>query len=92
MSRMQKLSAVYDTATAMVHSLDNSRDKGCTNCGRRHPPRQFPAYGTTHGACGKQNHWASHCRIKNRNKRNTRSKLKAEVWHVQEIDEHKSVA
>lgn len=47
----------------------NSRDRqsklirNCYYCGRDHPRRQCPAYGTTCESCGEQNHWRSQCEI-----------------------------
>ena len=33
----------------------------CKNCGRNHPKKQCPAFGSQCHACGKHNHWASVC-------------------------------
>lgn len=75
MSHMQRLSAVHDDgATAAVHAFNgDSRSQECRQCGRQHPPKKCPAYGSTCGACGKKNHWAKLCRGKNRNKQRNSS-------------------
>ncbi|XP_014673091.1 PREDICTED: uncharacterized protein LOC106813467 [Priapulus caudatus] len=82
MSHMEKLSVVHRdnmaSGTASVHAFrrrdrahrGNDRDdtQNCRNCGKKHPQRKCPPYGTVCGACGITNHWAQCCMRKNRNK------------------------
>ena len=43
--------------TASSHNTSS-----CRNCGKRHPPKQCPAYGRKCNNCGKLNHYAKLCR------------------------------
>ncbi|XP_014673072.1 PREDICTED: uncharacterized protein LOC106813454 [Priapulus caudatus] len=71
LANMQKLKAVdEDSATASVMYVKKQfqSSKACRNCGRRHPPRKCPAYGSICSSCDKSNHWSQFCMSKNRHK------------------------
>ncbi len=44
----------------------------CKRCGRRHPPKQCPAYGKVCAKCKGQNHFAKQCFSKSRQSQNDR--------------------
>ena len=90
-AHMRKLTAVHDKDKENVHYFKQGKFVStCTRCGRKHPKQKekCPAYGSTCGACGKQNHWAKFCMSKDRHKQNgkkvqNKSRPKSEV-HVRE--------
>ena len=69
----------------MIHHVSQQSRKqirDCKFCGKSHPSRQCPAYGTKCKTCGRNNHWASVCRSNkhrrhgkdNRERRRSRSR------------------
>nr|XP_054752823.1 uncharacterized protein LOC129258608 [Lytechinus pictus] len=48
--------------------------KKCQNCGRSHPSKQCPAYGTQCRGCGGHNHWQKCCRKSSQGKKTTSGK------------------
>ena len=47
--------------------------QNCYYCGRDHPRKQCPAWGSTCESCGKANHWSSQCEIATQQRRRGRS-------------------
>ena len=46
------------------NTVQQKQTNQCLKCGRRHQPKQCPAYGTECRKCKKKNHWARQCRSK----------------------------
>ena len=42
----------------------NHRTHSCIFCGRQHPPKKCPAYGTVCRNCNKKNHWSKCCKLR----------------------------
>ena len=40
------------------------RTHSCIYCGRQHPPKKCPAYGTVCRNCNKKNHWSKCCKLR----------------------------
>ena len=94
-AHMRKLTAVHSQKDKEnVHYFKKSRhssQSACTRCGRSHPKQKekCPAYGSTCGACGKQNHWAKFCMFKDRHKQNGKQIQKKGKLESQDRDRSK---
>lgn len=57
-----------DTVRKKTHT-DGKWQSKCQNCGRTHPSKKCPAYGTTCRGCGGQNHWQKWCKKSSQEKK-----------------------
>ena len=63
--QLQTMSTDLKEAQA-ISAISRNRSKGrmihhCLFCGKDHPRKQCPAWGSTCENCGKMNHWKAHC-------------------------------
>ena len=62
MSTVQSSDTISEEASINALKGNQSQHKQCGNCGRKHPPRQCPAYKDECRACKRKGHWAKYCR------------------------------
>ncbi|GFW08332.1 transposon Tf2-9 polyprotein [Trichonephila clavipes] len=63
-SREQIRNMKYDTATTKFVKENQNKPKtqyNCKTCGRKHKPREYPAFGKMCAKCKKKNHFAAKC-------------------------------
>ncbi|GFT79133.1 transposon Tf2-9 polyprotein [Trichonephila clavipes] len=63
-SREQIRNMKYDTATINFVKKNQKKPKtqyNCKKCGRKHKPREYPAFGKICAMCKKKNHFAAKC-------------------------------
>ena len=67
LSQYKSAAAATPTACDAIKKLkpaNTKNNKSCQRCGRNHPIKKCPAYGTVCKKCNGKNHWASMCRSK----------------------------
>ena len=62
--RSQKKPRSSDAEKNTDKTSSTSQQESCGNCGKKHPPKQCPAYGRECLICNKKNHFAKMCRSK----------------------------